>query len=113
MTEGLSSELKNVGHISFFYHIVNCYMLAQSKALHLSVEKVYGAGGLQEVYFMQLLHIYWLNQEALGEDFKETWVRVNTYFSHAFHVRHWNEENEEVNSDIGIFEVQVCGVGTL
>ena len=77
MTEVLSSEIKNIGRISFFYHIINCCLLAQSKALQKSVEKVYGAGGLQEVYFMKLLHMYWSTQEALGEDFKETWVAVN------------------------------------
>ena len=35
--ESLVSELKNVGPVSFFYHIVNCCLHAQSKALHQSV----------------------------------------------------------------------------
>ena len=30
------------------------------------------------VSFVQLLHMFWSTQEALGEDLKETWVRVNT-----------------------------------
>ena len=41
------------------------------------MEKVYGAGGLGEVSFMQLLHAFWSTQKAIGEDFKYTWVRVN------------------------------------
>ena len=50
MTEILDSELKNNFRISFFYRIVNCCMNAQSKALQQSVEQVYGAGGIGEVY---------------------------------------------------------------
>ena len=53
VTEILSSELKNVGRIIFFYRIVNYCLHSQSKALQKSVEQVYGAGGLQEVSFMQ------------------------------------------------------------
>ena len=76
VTESLASEIKNVGGISFFYRIVNCCMYAQSKALQQSVEQVYVAGGLGEVSFMQLLHIFWSTQDSLGEYFKEIWVRV-------------------------------------
>ena len=77
MTESLSEELKNIGHIYVLYHIFNCCLHAQSKALQRSVEQVYGAGGLREVSSMQLLHKFWLTQEALGEHFKETWVILN------------------------------------
>ena len=72
MTESLVSELKNIGPISFLYRIINFCLNAQYKALQKSVEKVYGAGGIGEVSFMQLLHTFWLTQEALGEYFKET-----------------------------------------
>ena len=113
MTESLSSELKNSGHISFFYCIVNCCMHSQSKALQQSVEQVYGVGGLGEVYFMQLLHTFWSKQEALGEDFKETWVRFNPNSPMIFMSDTINEENEDGNSDIGMFEVQVFDVGTV
>ena len=70
MTDSLSGELKKNCHISLFYRIVNCCLHAQSKALQQSVEKVYGAGGLGEVSFIQLLHTFWSTQEALGEDLK-------------------------------------------
>ena len=41
------------------------------------VWKIYGAGGLWEVSFIWLLHMFWSTHEALGEDFKDTWVRVD------------------------------------
>ena len=62
---------------------------------------------------MQLLHTFCSTQEALGEYFKETWVRVNPNYPMSFMSDIKNEENEEGNSDIGVFEVQVCDVGTL
>ena len=46
LKESLASELKNIGHMSFFYCIVNWCMQAQYKELQQSVEQVYGAGGL-------------------------------------------------------------------
>ena len=70
VTESLASELKNIGRISFLYIIVNFCLHAQCKALHQSVEQVYGAGGIGEVSFVQLLHIFCSTQESLGEDFK-------------------------------------------
>ena len=66
--------------------------------------------------FMQLLHMFWSTQKALGEDFKETWVRVNPNSTIPFISNITNKENEENkdgNSDIGMFEVQVCDVRTL
>ena len=56
---------------------------------------------------------FWLTQEALGEDFKYTRVRVNPNSLVPFMAYITKEENEEGNSDIGMFEVQVCDVGTL
>ena len=38
VTESLASELRNVGHISFFYPIVNFCLHAQSNVLHQRVE---------------------------------------------------------------------------
>ena len=93
VTESLASELKNIGRISFFYCIVNCCLHAQYKALQKSVEQVYGAGGLGEVSFMQLLHTFLSTQEALDEDFKETWVRVNPNSLMNFMSDIKNEEN--------------------
>ena len=113
MTESLASELKNIGRISFLYIIVNFCLHAQCKALHQSVEQVYGAGGIGEVSFVQLLHTFWSTQEALGEDFKDTWVRVNLNSLMPFMSDITNEQNEEGNSDIGMFELQLCDVGTL
>ena len=55
---------------------------------------------------------FWLTQEALGEDFKYTRVRVNPNSLVPFMAYITKEENEEGNSDIGMFEVQVCDVGT-
>ena len=49
----------------------------QSKELQKIVEQVYGAGGLGKVSFVKFLHMFWSTQEELGEDFKETWIRVN------------------------------------
>ena len=40
------------------------------------MEQVAGSGVLREVYFMQLLHKFWSTEEALHEEFKETWVRL-------------------------------------
>ena len=112
VTESLSSELKNVGRNSFFYCIFNLFLHAQYNALQKSVEQVYGAGGLGGVSFMQLLHMFWSTQEALGEDFKETWVIVNPNYPIPFMSDTTNEKNEEGDSDIGMFELQVCDVGT-
>ena len=58
VTESLASELKNIVRISFFYHIVNCCLHSQSKALQQSVEQVYGAGGHGEISFMKLLYTF-------------------------------------------------------
>ena len=113
MTEILASEFKNIGRISFFYRIFTFCLHDQYKALQKSVEQVYGAGGLGEVYFMQLLHMFCSIQEAICEKFKETWIRVNPNYLMPFMLEITNEENEESNSDIGMFEVQVCDVGTL
>ena len=84
MKEKLAGELKNIGLISFFYFIVNCCLKTQYKALKKSVEQVYGAVGHGEVSFMQLFHTLWSTQDALGEDFKETWVRVNPNYPIPF-----------------------------
>ena len=62
---------------------------------------------------MQLLHMFLLTQEALGEDLKQTWVRVNPNSPMTFMSDITNEENEEGDIDIGMFEVQVFGVFTL
>ena len=59
VTKILASELKNVVRISFLCSIVNCCMHAQYKAMQKSVEQFYGAGGLGEVYFIQLFHTFW------------------------------------------------------
>ena len=72
VTESLSSELKNSGRIIFIYCIVNSCLHAQYKTPQKSVEQVYGSGGLGEISFMPLLHMFWSTQEAIGEDFKET-----------------------------------------
>ena len=77
MTDSLAKELKIIGHISFFRRIVKFCLQAQSKALRKNVEQVYGAGGIRGVPFMQLFYTFWSTQEALGEDFKYAWVRVN------------------------------------
>ena len=71
MTESLASELKKIGRIFVLYPIVNLCLHTQSKALQQSVEQVYGAGGIREVSFMQLLHTFWSTQEALVEEFKD------------------------------------------
>ena len=71
VTESFSSKLKNIGHIIYFYRIVNCCLHAQSKALQKILENVYGAGGIGEVSFMQLLHTLFSKQEYIGEDFKD------------------------------------------
>ena len=52
---------------------------------------------------MQLLNTVWSTQEALGEYFKETWVRVNPNSLMHFMSDITNEENKEGNSDIGMF----------
>ena len=62
---------------------------------------------------MQLLNTVWSTQEALDEYFKETWVRVNPNSPMPFISDTKNEENEEGESDIGMFEDQVSHVGTL
>ena len=62
---------------------------------------------------MQLLHMFWSTQEVLGEDFKYTWVMVKPDSPMPFMSDVTNEENEEVNIDIAMFEVQVCDDGTL
>ena len=84
MTESLAIELKNICRISFFYCTFNCCLHSRYKALKQSVEQVYGAGGIEEVSFMQLLHMFWSTQEALGEEFKETWVIVNPNYLMPF-----------------------------
>ena len=66
-----------VSRIFVFYSIVNFCLHTQSRSLQESVEQVYGVGGLGGVSFVQLLHTFCSTQEALGEEFKETWVRVN------------------------------------
>ena len=82
--ESLAIELKNIGCISFFCSIVNCFLHVQYKSLQKSVEQVYGAGDIGEVFFIQLFHTFWSTKEALDEYFKETWVRVNPYYLMPF-----------------------------
>ena len=77
MTYSLASEIKNIGHISFFYFVVNFCKHAQSKALQQSAEQVYGVCGIGEVSFMQLLHTFWSTQESLGVHIKKRWVIFN------------------------------------
>ena len=113
MIESLASELKNIGLISFFYFIFNCCPHAQYMALQKSVDQVYGAGGIGEISLMKLLHTFWSTQEALDEHFKETWVRVNSNSLMPFMSDITNEENEDGNSNIVMFELQVFDVGTL
>ena len=84
VTESLSSELKNVGRICVLYSILNFCLKSQSKALNKNVELVHGEGVLGEISFMRLLHMFSLTQEALGEDFKYTWVRVNPNYPMHF-----------------------------
>ena len=103
VTASLASELKYIDRISFFYLIINFCLHAQSKALQQSVEQVYGAGGPGGVSFMQLFHTFLSTQEALGEDFKDTCVRVNPNYLMPFMSDITNEENEEGNSNIGMF----------
>ena len=62
---------------------------------------------------MILLHMFWSTQEALGEYSKDTWFIVNPNSAMPFMSDITNEENKEGNSDFGMFEVQVCDVGTL
>ena len=62
---------------------------------------------------MQLLHTFWSKEEALGGYFKETWNTVNPNYPLPFISDITNESNEEGDSDHGMIEVQVCGVGTL
>ena len=93
VTEILAGEIKNFGRICVLYHILNFCLHTQYKALHKSVEQVYGAGGLRDVSFMQLLQMFWSTQEELGEDFKETWVRVNPTYPMPFMSYTINEEN--------------------
>ena len=59
------------------------------------MEQVYGAGGIEEFSFVQLFHTFWSAQEAPGEDFKETWVRVNPNSLLPFMLDIKIEENEE------------------
>ena len=58
------------------------------------MEQVYGAGGLKEVSYMHLLYTFLLTEAALGEDFKETWVKVNSNAPITFIPDITNEENE-------------------
>ena len=88
-------------------------IIAQSKAPQKIVDQVYGPGGLGEISFIPLLHTFWSTQEALGEYFKDIWVRVNPNSPMPFMSDIANEENKQGESDIGIIEVQVCDVGTL
>ena len=74
------------------------------------MEQVYGAGNIGEVYFIQLLHMFWSKHEALGEDSKDTWARVNTNYPITFMLF---IKNEEGDSNIVMIEVQVGNVGTL
>ena len=71
-------------------------MLASHRTIQQSVEQVYGEGGLREVSFMQLLNTFWSTKEALGEDFKYTWVRVKPDSSMHFMSDMKNEEMERV-----------------
>ena len=56
----------------------------KSNSLQKIVEKVYGAGGIVEISFMRLLHTFWYFPEALVEDFKKTWIRVDPNSSMPF-----------------------------
>ena len=49
---------------------------------------------------------------SVGEYFRDTWFRVNPNYPIVFMSDKINEENEEGNSDIGMFKVQVCDAGT-
>ena len=62
---------------------------------------------------MQLLHTIWSAQEKLGQDFKDIWIRVNPNYPVTFRGDLTNKENEEGDSDIVIFKVQVFYVGIL
>ena len=77
------------------------------------MEQVYGVDGIGDVSFMQLLHVFWSTREALGEEPKEAWVRVKLNLSMSFISDITNQENEECDSDIDMFEVKVYDVGTL
>ena len=77
VTDILASKLKNVVSICVLYCIINCFLHSQTKELQQSVEQLYGTGGIREVYFIHLLHTFFSTEEALGEDFKYTWVILN------------------------------------
>ena len=62
---------------------------------------------------MKLLHVFWLAYEALGGQFKETWVILNLNATITFISDIKNEDNEQGDSDNFIIEVKVCDVGTL
>ena len=62
---------------------------------------------------MQLLQMFWINQEALGEEFKETWIRLKPNYTVPFMSDIKIEENEQGDSDNNTIKVQVCSVGTL
>ena len=96
MTESLAGELKQMCIICVFYSTINCFLHAQYKALHKSVEQVYGAGSLGEVSVVQLLHNFWSTKEALGVNFKKTWVRLNPNSPMSFISDIKNEETNRV-----------------
>ena len=62
---------------------------------------------------MQILHKLSSTQEALCEDFKDTYVKLNPNSPMPFMLDITNDENDKGDSDIGMFEVQVCDVITL
>ena len=58
------------------------------------MKQLYDVGGLGELSFMQLFHAFLSTEEALGEYFKETWVRVNPNDSVSFVSDITNGDNE-------------------
>ena len=109
----LPVKSKVLVRICVLYRIVNCYLHAQYIALQKSVKQVYGAGVIEEVSSVQLLHMFWSIQEALDEYFKDTWVRVNPYYPMNFMSDITKEQNKDFDSDNRMIKVQVCNVGTL
>ena len=60
---------------------------------------------------MHLLYTFLLTEAALGEYFKETWVRVNPNAPVTFIPDIINEENEWGDSGNVLIEVKLCDVG--
>ena len=56
---------------------------------------------------MKLLYMFQSTQDKIGKGFKYTWFRVKPNYLMPFIAYITNEENEEDDSDIGMFEVQV------